>query len=216
MTEENLKAHTKSPWIDFWQNLKEGYDAFEETHLPPRVGICDRRYVVEPQRPGEVGVEGPLALCGVSRAALVEPNFSSLAQLPPDRSNQRRPQDQTLPETAMPSQEAENQRAAYSGRPLPPLPALSQQMALLPPRILRPRNPKAGPAGGKMALGQPPRCNVGLASCRKFLALSSRIDHARAAGGGRRQSSVAGLEISNGPGRPAATSRGDVGRRNVR
>ena len=75
MTDANLASHEKSPWIDFWRNLREGYDAFEQTKLPPRVGICDRRYVVEPQRPGEVGVEGPLALCGVSHAAHIEPNF---------------------------------------------------------------------------------------------------------------------------------------------
>ncbi|MFE2008981.1 hypothetical protein ACFW6U_27350, partial [Pseudomonas guariconensis] len=43
MTDANLALHANSPWIDFWRNLKEGYDAFEESKLPPRVGLCDRR-----------------------------------------------------------------------------------------------------------------------------------------------------------------------------
>ena len=30
----------------FWLNLKQAYDAFERTHVPPRVGVCDRRYIV--------------------------------------------------------------------------------------------------------------------------------------------------------------------------
>ena len=29
MTDENLQKYRDSPFLDFWQNLKEGYDAFE-------------------------------------------------------------------------------------------------------------------------------------------------------------------------------------------
>jgi murein L,D-transpeptidase YafK len=47
MTETNLAAHAESPWHAFWLNLKEAYDAFERTRVPPRVGICDRRYIVD-------------------------------------------------------------------------------------------------------------------------------------------------------------------------
>jgi murein L,D-transpeptidase YafK len=46
MTEANLAAHAESPWHGFWLNLKEAYDAFERTRVPPRVAICDRRYIV--------------------------------------------------------------------------------------------------------------------------------------------------------------------------
>lgn len=35
----------KSPWMDFWSNLQEGYDAFEEHRKPPRVDVRDGRYV---------------------------------------------------------------------------------------------------------------------------------------------------------------------------
>ena len=46
MTDANLAVHAESPWLPFWLNLKEAYDAFERTRVPPRVGICDRRYIV--------------------------------------------------------------------------------------------------------------------------------------------------------------------------
>jgi murein L,D-transpeptidase YafK len=48
MTPTNLAAHAQSPWHGYWLNLKEGYDAFEETHVPPRVSTCGGRYVIEP------------------------------------------------------------------------------------------------------------------------------------------------------------------------
>jgi murein L,D-transpeptidase YafK len=46
MTPENMAAHADSPWHSFWDNLKEAYDLFERTRLPPTVKVCDRRYVV--------------------------------------------------------------------------------------------------------------------------------------------------------------------------
>jgi murein L,D-transpeptidase YafK len=197
MTEENLAVHAQSPWLYFWKNLKEGYDAFEETRLPPRVGICDRRYVIEAQRPGEVGVEGPLASCGAMRAALIEPSSQSLAALPgeppPSRKSSPRPQvRQPMQAPLPPPEEAPQvQRSAYSGRPLPPLPTLAQQSLLLPPRAQQqPRQARlAAMAAATVrsdAQPQPPPCNTGLASCRKFLALRSTIEagagpsHARA------------------------------------
>lgn len=46
MTQENLAAHAASPWSGFWLSLKDAYDVFERTHLPPRVSICGKRYVL--------------------------------------------------------------------------------------------------------------------------------------------------------------------------
>ncbi|ODR98256.1 hypothetical protein AUC69_10215 [Methyloceanibacter superfactus] len=46
MTSANLAAHTKDDWYDFWRNLKEGYDYFETTRLPPTVAVCEKRYLV--------------------------------------------------------------------------------------------------------------------------------------------------------------------------
>jgi murein L,D-transpeptidase YafK len=51
MTEANLAAHAKSPWVDFWRDLKAGYDSFERTRLPPRIGLCERRYAIADGQP---------------------------------------------------------------------------------------------------------------------------------------------------------------------
>lgn len=44
MTPANMAAHSDSKWIDFWENLKEGYDYFEGHHSPPLVAVHNRRY----------------------------------------------------------------------------------------------------------------------------------------------------------------------------
>ena len=47
MTVENMEKHSQSTWMDFWRNLKEGYDYFERTRLPPIVKVRNQRYVFE-------------------------------------------------------------------------------------------------------------------------------------------------------------------------
>ena len=46
MTSANMAKHQSHKWYGFWKNLKEGYDYFEVTHLPPKVEVCDKRYLV--------------------------------------------------------------------------------------------------------------------------------------------------------------------------
>ena len=46
MSEENMAAYSHYRWYDFWQNLKEGYDYFEAEHLPPHIGVKNKRYVI--------------------------------------------------------------------------------------------------------------------------------------------------------------------------
>ena len=46
MTAANMAAHKDDKWYDFWKNLKEGYDYFEISHLPPKVAVCEKRYLV--------------------------------------------------------------------------------------------------------------------------------------------------------------------------
>ena len=48
MTEVNLKRHADSRWYDFWSNLKQGYDTFEETRKAPVVHACNGSYIVTP------------------------------------------------------------------------------------------------------------------------------------------------------------------------
>ena len=59
MSEANLAAHAQSPHLAFWLNLKQAYDVFERTHLPPRVSVCDRRYIVRQSDPPEEGAAPP-------------------------------------------------------------------------------------------------------------------------------------------------------------
>ena len=48
MTDERLNKETKSYWLDFWKNLKEGYDAFEKSHIPPTVTAKKGQYIFHP------------------------------------------------------------------------------------------------------------------------------------------------------------------------
>jgi murein L,D-transpeptidase YafK len=72
MTDEAMKANASSQWIAFWTNLKEGYDAFDQTRVPPRVGVCDKRYSFQADGPLEVAGQSPLAVCGATVAAIQE------------------------------------------------------------------------------------------------------------------------------------------------
>lgn len=45
MTAQNMARHADGPWSAFWKNLKQGYDMFEATHVPPVVGVKDKHYV---------------------------------------------------------------------------------------------------------------------------------------------------------------------------
>ncbi len=58
MTAANLRKQEGQPWFAFWANLKQAYDAFEATKVPPRIGLCDKRYVIEPMGPGDIGALG--------------------------------------------------------------------------------------------------------------------------------------------------------------
>ena len=54
MTEKNLAARKGDKWSPFWADLKKGYDAFEATHLPPMITVCEGRYVIAEAKPGDV------------------------------------------------------------------------------------------------------------------------------------------------------------------
>jgi murein L,D-transpeptidase YafK len=47
MTDSRLQKATTSPHHAFWKNLKEGYDAFERTHIPPNVTVQNKTYQFE-------------------------------------------------------------------------------------------------------------------------------------------------------------------------
>jgi len=46
MTNENMKNHNDSSWYSMWENLKVGYDFFEENNNnPPNVTVINNKYV---------------------------------------------------------------------------------------------------------------------------------------------------------------------------
>lgn len=48
LTADNMNAYRTSPWFDFWQQLKVGYDMFNEDNIPPTVSVDEGRYLVTP------------------------------------------------------------------------------------------------------------------------------------------------------------------------
>ncbi len=44
MHAKNMKRHGRSPWIEFWRNLKQGYDFFKRYGYPPAVEVKSGRY----------------------------------------------------------------------------------------------------------------------------------------------------------------------------
>ncbi|MGJ8634347.1 MAG: L,D-transpeptidase family protein [Luteolibacter sp.] len=47
MTEERMERAAGGKWSGFWENLKEGYDYFEEKKVPPNVKVVEKAYVFE-------------------------------------------------------------------------------------------------------------------------------------------------------------------------
>jgi murein L,D-transpeptidase YafK len=50
MTDEQMGIHARSEWIDYWKNLKQGYDYFEKFKQPPNVAVKDKTYTFEKDR----------------------------------------------------------------------------------------------------------------------------------------------------------------------
>ena len=46
MTDANLSLRSHMQWMPFWRDLKLGYDAFEETQIPPNISVCQGRYAI--------------------------------------------------------------------------------------------------------------------------------------------------------------------------
>ena len=69
MTAQNLASHADDPNMPFWQMLKTGSDAFAGTAQPPRVAVCDRRYVFNPMLAGDLDPSAPCPL-GIDSTAI--------------------------------------------------------------------------------------------------------------------------------------------------
>ena len=47
MNEENMEKYKESKWVEFWDNLKEGYNFFEKNKIPPNVEVSNKKYIFE-------------------------------------------------------------------------------------------------------------------------------------------------------------------------
>lgn len=63
MTEANLALRADDPAAAFWQSLKLGHDFFAETAQPPRISVCNGRYVAEAGIAGNDGSSAVEARC---------------------------------------------------------------------------------------------------------------------------------------------------------
>jgi murein L,D-transpeptidase YafK len=68
MTAANLAKHRDSPHIDFWRNLKEGYDAFEISRKVPKWDVCEKRYIFN-------AAGGPLNASGACPTTFTDPSL---------------------------------------------------------------------------------------------------------------------------------------------
>lgn len=76
MSALNLNRHAANPDHETWAPLKEAYDDFAQTFEPPRVGLCGKRYVVNPR--ASVGFD-PQASCPTRIGKLLSPVSPSRA-----------------------------------------------------------------------------------------------------------------------------------------
>ncbi len=71
MTDVNLARYKGNQWYGFWKTLKEGYDSFEATHVPPKVAVCSRQYLLNANFLGQEAV--PDAACPAYRKIEPQP-----------------------------------------------------------------------------------------------------------------------------------------------
>ncbi|NIP93949.1 MAG: murein L,D-transpeptidase [Akkermansiaceae bacterium] len=47
MTDQRMAEARGHRWEEFWKNLKEGYDRFERSRIPPNVSVREKRYAFD-------------------------------------------------------------------------------------------------------------------------------------------------------------------------
>ncbi|CAM1629493.1 D-transpeptidase catalytic domain [Bartonella apis] len=72
MTAENMARYRNDPNYKFWAMLKEGYDIFEVTKRPPKVDVCEKRYVFNRNTDGKA-----LTPAGVCPAAIPDSSLET-------------------------------------------------------------------------------------------------------------------------------------------
>ena len=102
MTAENMAKHRKSEHYGFWQMLKRGYDHFEVTKQPPKIDVCEKRYVFDAV---------PLVEGVPFRATAKCPEFSVPPTVEMAVAQKQRKDEQKIIEIAEAEERAERRRA---------------------------------------------------------------------------------------------------------
>jgi murein L,D-transpeptidase YafK len=77
MTAANMARYRNDPNYAFWTMLKEGYDHFEIAKVPPKVDVCEKRYVFN-QIGGPDAVFNPTGACpAMTTAPAIETAYQS-------------------------------------------------------------------------------------------------------------------------------------------
>ncbi|RIA55890.1 L,D-transpeptidase family protein [Dichotomicrobium thermohalophilum] len=98
MTEENMARHQGNRWYGFWQMLKAGYDAFEQTRVQPSIAVCEKRYLVNAEFLGDVAKPDPKKECPPHRILDPETILARLAGEETEVAAQSRPTNKRQPQ----------------------------------------------------------------------------------------------------------------------
>lgn len=79
LTNEKLARFRTHKWHKFWSTLKDGYDYFETYRVPPRVAVCEHRYVVNVALPQSRQID-PSGRCPAFQRPLIEPFVPKAAE----------------------------------------------------------------------------------------------------------------------------------------
>jgi murein L,D-transpeptidase YafK len=96
MTAQNLARHAGDPNMPFWEMLKAGSDAFSAAERPPRVAVCDRRYVFNPAVEGNFDPSAPcpIGIFSTPMAGVLQPSRETSASAgPPNTGTMARTAD---------------------------------------------------------------------------------------------------------------------------
>jgi murein L,D-transpeptidase YafK len=63
LTQGRLNAYAGEPWAAFWQELRPGFELFEQTHVPPEISLCEGKYAVRPGRPEDASPSALRQFC---------------------------------------------------------------------------------------------------------------------------------------------------------
>lgn len=77
MTAANMARYKTDPNYEFWTMLKEGYDQFEITKVPPKVDVCGKRYVFNQNFPGQQGISASASCPPMSQPDSIQSAYSS-------------------------------------------------------------------------------------------------------------------------------------------